>query len=239
MESLVIIPTINERENLEKLIPVVLAIDKSIDILVVDDNSDDGTGSLADQFALETGRVHVLHRPARMGFGSAYIDGFKYALEKTEARYIFEMDADFSHDPKYLPDFIEMIQEADLVIGSRYVNGISIVNWPLNRLIISMFGNWYARTITGLPLNDVTAGYKCFRRELLEQIDLDSVRANGYAFQIELNYLVWKSGFRIKEVPIIFIDRTIGESKITGKIVREAVWRVWAMKFRHMFRKRK
>jgi len=239
MESLVIIPTINERENLEKLIPAVLAVDESIDILIVDDNSTDGTGSLADQFALETGRVHVLHRPARMGFGSAYIDGFKYAVKNTDAKYIFEMDADFSHDPKYLPDFIEAMQDADLVIGSRYVNGISIVNWPLNRLIISMFGNWYARTITRLPLTDLTAGYKCFRRELLERIDLDSIQSNGYSFQIEVNYLVWKSGFRIKEIPIIFIERTIGESKITGGIVREAVWRVWAVKFGHMFRRKK
>jgi dolichol-phosphate mannosyltransferase len=238
MESLVIIPTINERENLEKLIPVILDVGKSIDILVVDDNSSDGTGSLVDQFALETGRVHVLHRPARMGFGSAYIDGFKYAIQQTDAKYIFEMDADFSHDPKYLPDFLEAIQEADLVIGSRYVNGISIVNWPLNRFIISMFGNWYARTITRLPLTDLTAGFKCFRRELLEQIDLDSIRSEGYSFQIEVNYLVWKSGFRIKEVPIIFVERSIGESKITGKIVREAVWRVWAVKFRHMFRRK-
>lgn len=238
MESLVIIPTINERENLEKLIPVVLAIDESIDILIVDDNSTDGTAALADQYALDTGRVHVLHRPSRMGFGSAYVDGFKYAIEHTDAKYIFEMDADFSHDPKYLPDFLEMIQDADLVIGSRYVNGISIVNWPLNRLIISIFGNWYARTITGLPLTDLTAGFKCFRRELLEQIDLDSIRSNGYSFQIEVNYLVWKSGFRIKEVPIIFIERTIGESKITGKIVREAVWRVWALKFRYLFGKK-
>ena len=235
MESLVIIPTINERENLEKLVPVVLDIDESVHILVVDDNSTDGTGELADRFASETGRVHVLHRPSRMGFGSAYMDGFKYAITKTDAKYIFEMDADYSHDPKYFPDFIKAIGDADLVIGSRYVNGISIVNWPLNRLMISMFGNWYARMITRLPLTDLTAGYKCFRRELLEKIDLDSIRSNGYSFQIEMNYLVWKSGFRIAEIPIIFIERTIGQSKITRNIVREAVWRVWAMKFRHMF----
>jgi len=235
MESLVIIPTINERENLEKLVPVVLDIDESVHILVVDDNSTDGTGELADRFASETGRVHVLHRPSRMGFGSAYMDGFKYAITKTDAKYIFEMDADYSHDPKYFPDFIKAIGDADLVIGSRYVNGISIVNWPLNRLMISMFGNWYARMITRLPLTDLTAGYKCFRRELLEKIDLDSIRSNGYSFQIEMNYLVWKSGFRIAEIPIIFVERTIGQSKITRNIVREAVWRVWAMKFRHMF----
>jgi dolichol-phosphate mannosyltransferase len=238
MESLVIIPTINERENLEKLIPVVLEVEEGIEVLVVDDNSSDGTGELVDEFGRKTGRVHALHRPARMGFGSAYIDGFRYALEKTDAKYIFEMDADFSHDPKYLPDFIEAIQDADLVVGSRYLNGISIVNWPLNRLIISKVGNWYARTITGLPFTDLTAGYKCFRRELLEQLDLDSIHSEGYSFQIEMNYMVWKRGFRIKEIPIIFMERTIGESKITYKIVREAVWRVWALKFKYMFGKK-
>jgi dolichol-phosphate mannosyltransferase len=238
MESLVIIPTINERENLEKLLPVVLGIDEGVHVLVVDDNSSDGTGELADRYGKETGRVHALHRPGRMGFGSAYVDGFKYALEHTDAKYVFEMDADFSHDPKYMPDFIKAAQDADLVIGSRYVNGISIVNWPLNRLIISMCGNLYARIITGLPLTDLTAGYKCFRRELLEKIDLDDIRSNGYSFQIEVNYIVWKSGFRIAEIPIIFIERTIGESKITGKIVREAVWRMWAVRFRHMFGKK-
>ncbi len=238
MESLVIIPTINERENLEQLIPAVLAVDAGIDVLVVDDNSSDGTGELADRLGRETGRVHALHRPSRMGFGSAYLDGFKYALKNTDAKYIFEMDADFSHDPKYLPDFIEAIQDADLVIGSRYLKGISIVNWPLNRLIISKMGNWYARTITGLPFTDVTAGFKCFRRELLEQIDLDSIRSNGYSFQIEMNYMVWKKGYRLKEIPIIFVDRTIGESKITYSIVREAVWRVWALRFKYMFGKK-
>jgi len=238
MESLVIIPTIDERENLEKLIPIILEVDSRIDILVVDDNSSDGTGELVDTFARETGRVHALHRPSRMGFGSAYIDGFKHALKNTDAKYIFEMDADFSHDPKYLPDFVEAMHDADLVVGSRYLRGISIVNWPLNRLIISKVGNWYARTITGLPFTDLTAGFKCFRRELLEQLDLDSIHSGGYSFQIEMNYMVWKKGFRIKEIPIIFVDRTIGESKITYGIVREAVWRVWALKFKYMFGKK-
>ena len=238
MESLVIIPTINERENLEKLIPVVLEVDSGIDILVVDDNSSDGTGELVDKFVRETGRVHALHRPSRMGFGSAYIDGFKYALNNTDAKYIFEMDADFSHDPKYLPDFIEAMHDADLVVGSRYLQGISIVNWPLNRLIISKVGNFYARTITGLPYTDLTVGFKCFRRELLEKIDLDSIHSEGYSFQIEMNYMVWKKGFRLKEIPIVFVDRTIGESKITYGIVREAVWRVWALKFKYMFGKK-
>ena len=234
MEALVVVPTLNERENVEKLIPTILAIDGGIDVLIVDDNSSDGTGTAADRFALETGRVHVLHRPLRMGLGSAYIDGFKYALSNTEAKYILEMDADFSHDPRYLSDFLEAIQDVDLVVGSRYLKGISIVNWPLNRLIISKLGNWYARTVTGLPFTDVTAGYKCFRRELLERLDLDSIHSNGYSFQIEMTYKAWKEGFRIKELSIIFVDRTSGESKITYGIVWEAVWRVWALRLKHM-----
>lgn len=236
MESLVIVPTLNERENLEKLIPEVLAVDEGIDVLVVDDNSSDGTGEVAEQFARETGRVHVLHRPGKMGLGSAYIDGFKYALANTQAKYVFEMDADFSHDPKHLPSFLEAIKEADLVVGSRYLTGISIVNWPLNRLIISKFGNWYARMITGLRFTDVTAGYKCFRRELLEQLDLDDIHSNGYSFQIEMTYIVWKQGFRVKEVPIIFVERESGDSKITFGIQWEAVWRMWELKFRYLFR---
>jgi dolichol-phosphate mannosyltransferase len=238
MKALVVIPTLNERENLEKLVPIVLAVDDDLHVLVVDDNSSDGTGQLADKFARETGRVRVLHRPERMGLGSAYIDGFKYAIQHTDAKYVFEMDADFSHDPKYIPDFLAAMQEADLVVGSRYLNGISIVNWPLNRLIISKIGNWYARTITGLPFTDVTAGYKCFRRELLQQLDLDRIHSNGYSFQIETSYMVWKRGFRIKEVSIVFVDRKIGESKITYGIVWEAVWRMWALKFKHMFDKK-
>ncbi|RJP65661.1 MAG: polyprenol monophosphomannose synthase [Candidatus Abyssobacteria bacterium SURF_17] len=234
MKAIVVIPTINERENLERLIPEILAVD-GVEVLIVDDNSSDGTGTLADRLALETGRVHVLHRPMRMGFGTAYIDGFKYALSNTDAQYIFEMDADFSHDPKYLPDFLEAMHDADLVVGSRYLKGISIVNWPLNRLIISKMGNWYARAVTRLPLTDVTAGFKCFRREVLENIDLDSIHSNGYSFQIEISYIVWKKGFRVKEIPIVFVDRTIGESKITYGIVWEAVWRVWSLRFKHLF----
>lgn len=234
MKALIVIPTLNERENVEQLLPAIFNLQDGIHVLIVDDNSSDGTGELAEQFAQETGKVHVLHRPERMGLGSAYIDGFKYALKNTDAKYVFEMDADFSHDPKFVPDFLKAIESADLVIGSRYLKGISIVNWPLNRLIISKIGNWYASTITGLPLTDVTAGYKCFRRELLEQLDLDDLHSNGYSFQIEMNYSVWKKGFRIKEIPIVFVDRTIGESKITYGIVWEAIWRVWALKFKYM-----
>jgi len=234
MKALIVIPTLNERENIEQLLPAIFDLQDGIHVLIVDDNSSDGTGELAEQFAQETGKVHVLHRPDRLGLGSAYIDGFKYALKNTDAKYVFEMDADFSHDPKFVPDFLQAVENADLVIGSRYLKGISIVNWPLNRLIISKIGNWYASTITGLPLTDVTAGYKCFRRELLEQLDLDDLHSNGYSFQIEMNYNVWKKGFRIKEIPIVFVDRTIGESKITYGIVWEAIWRVWALKFKYM-----
>jgi dolichol-phosphate mannosyltransferase len=238
MKALVVVPTLNERENIERLLFAVLEVDDDVHVLVVDDNSSDGTAALADQFARTTGRVHVLHRPTRMGFGSAYIDGFKYALRNTDARFIFEMDADFSHDPKYVPAFLEAMQDADLVVGSRYLNGISIVNWPLNRLIISKLGNWYASVITGLPLTDLTAGYKCFRRELLERLDLDDLRSNGYSFQIEMSYKVWKEGFRVKEIPIVFVDRTIGESKITYAIVWEAVWRVWFVKFKYLLKRK-
>ncbi len=238
MEALVIIPTLNERENLETLIPDVLAIGEGVEILVVDDNSSDGTGEVAEKFARETGRVNVMRRPERMGLGSAYIAGFHYALDKTDAKYVFEMDADYSHDPKYLPDFLEAIKEADLVVGSRYLKGISIVNWPMNRLMISKFGNWYARMVTGLPFTDVTAGYKCFRRELLEKLDLDSIQSNGYAFQIEMTYVIWKGGFRVKEIPIIFVEREVGDSKITFSIQWEAVWRMWELKLRNMFRKK-
>ncbi len=227
-------PTLNERENLKKLIPAILEIDKGIDVLVVDDNSSDGTRTVADQFTLETGRVHVLHRPIRMGLGSAYIDGFKYALRNTDAQYVFEMYADFSHDPACLPAFFEAIQDADLVVGSRSLNNISILSWPLNRLTISKLGNWYARSITGLPVSDVTAGFKCLRRDVLERLDLDTIRSGGYSFQVEMTYTAWKKGFRVKEVPITFVDRTTGESKITYGIVWEAIWRVWALRFRHL-----
>ena len=239
MEALIIIPTVNERENLEAIVPIILNMKEGLDILVVDDNSSDGTAEIAEHFSRETGRVHLMRRPARMGLGSAYIAGFKYALEKTDAKYIFEMDADFSHDPKYLPDFLQAAKEADLVVGSRYLKGISIVNWPMNRLMISKLGNWYARMVTGLRFTDVTAGYKCFRRELLEQIDLDGIQSNGYAFQIEMTYVVWKAGFRIREIPIIFIEREIGDSKITFSIQWEAVWRMWEIRFRYLFRRKK
>lgn len=225
MNALVIIPTYNEMENLPRIVPVVLNQDDRISILIVDDNSPDGTGKLADEMARDNPSVHVLHRPGKAGLGKAYLAGFKWALERDFDR-IFEMDADFSHDPKYLPRFLQATDEADLVLGSRYVSGVNVINWPMGRLMLSYFANVYARVVTGLPIRDSTGGFKCFRREVLEAIDLDHVGSNGYAFQIEMSFRVWKKGFSIKEIPIVFMDREAGQSKMSKGIVREAIWMV-------------
>jgi len=230
---LVIIPTYNEKENLTNLVPVVLRLDPSIEILVVDDNSPDGTGAIAEDLAKSTGRVHVLHREGKQGLGSAYVAGFRWALAKSDAEYVFEMDADFSHDPKYLPEMIRMASEngVDLVVGSRYVGGgANVVNWPIRRLILSYGANVYARLVTGLPLRDSTGGYKCFRRHVLEAIDLDQIGSDGYGFQIEMNYHAWKKGFCIRELPIVFVDRHSGTSKMNRKIIIEAFWLVWKLR---------
>ncbi len=231
MEALVIIPTYNERENIEKIIASVLDQGTGIDVLVVDDSSPDGTGRIVDALAEKNPRVHVMHREGKLGLGSAYISGFKWAIESTDTKYVFEMDADFSHDPNAIPDFLEEIKENDLVIGSRYLNGITVVNWPLRRLILSYGANIYTRIITGLPLKDSTGGFKCFRREVLEQLPLDTIRSDGYSFQIEVNFLCWKKRFRIKEIPIIFVDRRVGISKMSKKIVWEATFMVWRFRF--------
>ena len=231
MEALVVIPTYNEKQNIENLIKAILDIKETIQVLVVDDNSPDGTGEIVDRLASENERVHIIHRGRKMGLGSAYIAGFKWALANTDAQYIFEMDADFSHDPASIPDFLEAIKDNDLVIGSRYLNGITVVNWPLSRLILSYSANIYTRIITGLPLKDATGGFKCFRREVLQALPLDRIRSDGYSFQIEVNFLCWKKGFRIKEIPIIFIDRRVGESKMNRKIVWEAAFMVWRLRF--------
>ncbi len=233
MNVIVIIPTYNERENLTHLVPQVLDLDPSLSILVVDDNSPDGTGELADEMARETGRVHVLHREGKLGLGSAYVAGFRWALENTEAEFIYEMDADFSHDPKYLLPMLGIArdEEADLVVGSRYVGGgANVVNWPIRRLILSYGANVYARLVTGLPLRDSTGGYKCFRRRVLESIDLGQIRSDGYGFQIEMNFHAWKRGFRIRELPIVFVDRHSGTSKMDRKIIVEAFWLVWKLR---------
>ena len=229
--ALVIVPTYNERENIRPLVENVLAKDARIDMLVVDDGSPDGTGAIVDEIASANPRVFVLHRPSKLGLGTAYLEGFKWALER-EYEFVFEMDADFSHNPDHLPEFLRRIVDADLVLGSRYRNGrVTVVNWPMSRLLLSYAANIYARGVTGLQLFDSTGGFKCFRRRVLEAIDLNAVKSNGYAFQIEMSFRAWKKGFRIAEIPIVFVDRTEGESKMSKRIVREAVWMVWRLRW--------
>ena len=229
--ALVIIPTYNERENITRIIQAVLEKDPRLEVLVVDDGSPDGTGSIVEELAATNPRVHILRRPKKMGLGTAYIAGFQWSLER-HYDYTFEMDADFSHDPGHLPQFLKEIQTADLVLGSRYRDGkVTVVNWPINRLLLSYFANVYARVITGLPLWDSTGGFKCYRRTVLEAIDLSRVRSNGYAFQIEMSFRAWKKNFRIVEIPIVFVDRTEGTSKMSKSIVREAIWMVWRLRF--------
>jgi dolichol-phosphate mannosyltransferase len=230
MKILIIIPTYNELENLPKLLPQVLSKDSNIDVLIVDDNSPDGTANYIENEMRTNNRIHLIKRESKQGLGTAYIAGFKYALQK-DYQVIFEMDADFSHDPYEIPKFIDEIKNADLVLGSRYKNGVNVVNWPMRRLLLSWFANLYTRVITGMPVCDATGGYKCFKREVLEAIDLDRVKSNGYAFQIEMNFKAWKKGFTIKEIPIIFVDRMKGSSKMSKKIVREAVFMVWKLRF--------
>ena len=228
---LVVIPTYDERENLSRLIPLVLEKDPRLEVLVVDDASPDGTGLLADSLAAADPRVHVLHRTGKLGLGTAYLAGFQWALER-DYGLVLQMDADFSHDPAHLPLFLEQSETADLVLGSRYREGrVTVVNWPIARLLLSYFANAYARAITGLPLWDATGGFKCFRRQVLEVIDLKSVRSNGYSFQIEMSFRAWRRGFRIVEIPIVFVDRTEGQSKMSKRIVREAVWMVWRLRW--------
>jgi dolichol-phosphate mannosyltransferase len=226
---MVVVPTYNERDNIERLVADILAQDEGIAVLVVDDDSPDGTGEIVDRMAAGNPRLQALHRPGKLGLGSAYCDGFRLALDKG-AEYIVEMDADFSHDPAMLPVFFEKMKDFDLVIGSRYLNGVSVVNWPLRRLMLSYFANVYTRFITGLKISDCTGGFKCFRRAVLESIDLSRIKSDGYSFQIEMNYRCVENGFRIGEIPIIFVDRHAGSSKMSKKIVREAVFIVWKLK---------
>ncbi len=229
--ALVIVPTYNERENIARLVDTVLAQDPRLEMLVVDDGSPDGTGEIVEGLSQLNARVHLLSRPRKMGLGTAYIAGFKWALPRGYD-YVFEMDADFSHDPNHLPQFLDAIQGADLVLGSRYRHGkVTVVNWPIARLLLSYSANVYARAVTGMRLFDSTGGFKCFRRKVLEAIDLTAVRSNGYAFQIEMSFRAWNRGFRIVEIPIVFVDRTEGESKMSKKIVREAVWMVWRLRW--------
>ena len=234
MKILIIIPTYNELENLPRLLTEVLSKDNNIDMLFIDDNSPDGTADFIENEQKNNNRIHLIKRQSKQGLGTAYIVGFKFALQR-DYEVIFEMDADFSHDPNEIPRFLEEIKNSDVVLGSRYKNGVNVINWPMRRLLLSWFANIYTRVITGMPLHDATGGFKCFKREVLEAIDLNRVKSNGYAFQIEMNFKVWKKGFNIKEIPIIFIDRVKGSSKMSKKIVREAVFMVWKLRFQSIF----
>ena len=225
MNPLVVIPTYNEKDNLPRIVPEVLAQDSRLSILVVDDNSPDGTGDLADQFAKADPRIHVLHRPGKQGLGKAYLDGFRWALGQSFDR-IIEMDADFSHNPKHLPEMLQASEQADIVLGSRYISGVNVINWPMSRLLLSYYANAYARVVTGMRVRDLTGGFKCFRRGVLEALNLDAIHSNGYAFQIEMTFRAYKRGFTIKEIPIVFVDREHGHSKMSKAIVREAIWMV-------------
>jgi dolichol-phosphate mannosyltransferase len=228
---LVIVPTYNERDNVTRIIPQILQQDPRIDVLIVDDGSPDGTGQVVKDMAASEPRIHLLERAAKMGLGTAYLAGFRWALDR-DYDIACEMDADFSHDPAHLPEFLEAIHDADIVLGSRYQDGrVTVVNWPIGRLVMSYMANIYARAVTRLPVFDATGGFKAFRRKVLEAIDLNAVHSNGYAFQIEMSYRAWKKGFTIKEITIVFHDRTLGESKMSKQIVREAIWMVWRLRW--------
>lgn len=233
-KSLVIIPTYNELDNLPRLIPLVLHQDENIHILIVDDNSPDGTAKYVEDVSNQNPRVHLIKREKKMGLGTAYIAGFKYALQNNYD-YIFEMDADFSHDPNAIKNFLNAIKEYDLVLGSRYVHGVRVLNWPMRRLLLSFFASVYTRLITGMPIRDATGGFKCFRRKVLEAINLNKIKSNGYSFQIEMTFKTYAKGFKIKEIPIVFVDRVKGKSKMSKKIVLEAVTMVWKLRFQNVF----
>jgi len=233
MKTLLIIPTYNECENIQELLEIVLAKSANLEVLIVDDNSPDGTAQIVKDMMPSESRIHLLQRAGKMGLGSAYVTGFKYALERG-FDFIMEMDADFSHNPDDVPRLLEAAQTKDLVIGSRYVNGVNIVNWPFKRLLISYFASKYVRVITGMPIKDPTGGYKCFRRKVLESIDLNKILSDGYAFQIEMNFRAWVKGFRIQEIPIVFTERINGVSKMSRNIVWEAAWMVWHLQFRKL-----
>ncbi|MBD3237162.1 MAG: glycosyltransferase, partial [Candidatus Eisenbacteria bacterium] len=236
MRCLVIIPTYNERDNISALVERVLAVSERIEVLVVDDRSPDGTAEVVERLAAEQPRIHLLRRAGKLGLGSAYVTGFRYALAQTRTDLIFQMDADFSHDPRSLPDFLAAARDADLVLGSRYLRGVTVVNWPLSRLFLSYGANLYTRLITGMPFKDATGGFKCFRREVLEALDWDRVHSDGYSFQIETTFKAWRQGFRIRELPILFVDRRVGVSKMNRRIVWEAIFVVWRLAAGALFR---
>lgn len=233
-KSLVIIPTYNELDNLPRLIPLVLSQNENLHILIVDDNSPDGTANYVEEISSKDERIHLIKRSGKMGLGTAYIAGFKYALENNYD-LIFEMDADFSHDPNEIKNFLFAIREYDLVLGSRYIHGVRVLNWPMRRLLLSFFASVYTRLITGMHVRDATGGFKCFRRKVLESIDLNCIKSNGYSFQIEMTFRAYAKGFKIKEIPIVFVDRVKGNSKMSKKIVIEAVTMVWKLRLQNIF----
>ncbi len=232
--TLVVIPTYNEAENISRIIPAVLQQSWEIDLLVVDDGSPDGTATIVRGLMQENPRIHLLERKGKMGLGSAYVAGFKFALQRGY-HFVFEMDADFSHNPNEIPNFLARAEEYDLVVGSRYTNGVRVLNWPIKRLLLSYTANVYTRFMTGIPLHDATGGFKCFRRAVLEAINLDKIKSNGYAFQIEMSYKAWKKGFRIGELPIVFLDRSSGTSKMSRSIIYEALFMLWTLRLRSIF----
>ena len=234
--ALVIIPTYNEKENIRPVVELVLSQAPNLNILVVDDNSPDGTAAIVAEMGKMNPQVNLLQRPGKMGLGTAYIAGFKWGLARGYD-YLLEMDADLSHDPREIPNFMRAMADADLVLGSRYINGVRVMNWPIRRLLLSRSASLYVRLVTGLPVMDPTGGFKCFRRNVLEAIDLDKIHSNGYAFQIEMTHKVWMKGFRIREIPITFTDRYAGQSKMSGGIVREALCVVWILAGSHAFRR--
>jgi len=237
MKILIVIPTFNEAGNIGNLIEQIFALGiPDLNILVIDDNSPDGTARVVEEVARRDPRVSLIVREQKMGLGTAYVVGFKFALQKSY-EVIFEMDADLSHYPKEIPNFLEKIDGYQVVIGSRYIRGVNVVNWPLSRLLLSYFANVYARLITGLPIRDCTSGYKCFRRDVLEGIDLDKIHSDGYAFQIEMNFKAWTRGYKLCEIPIIFVDRQTGSSKMSRRIIGEAAWMVWKLKLLSLLRK--
>ncbi len=232
-KTLIIIPTFNELENIGKLIPDLLGRYENLDILVIDDNSPDGTGNYIEELSKQNPKIKLIRRERKLGLGTAYIVGFKFALQHNYDN-IFEMDADFSHDPKEVKNLLEATKKYDLVLGSRYIRGVNVINWPMRRLLLSYFANKYTRFVTGLPVQDATGGFKCFRRKVLESINLNKVKSNGYAFQIEMTFKAWKKGFNVGEIPIVFFDRVKGTSKMSKKIVREAIFMVWKLRIRSM-----
>ncbi len=233
-KAVVVVPTYNEADNVGELIPEILAQDERISVLVVDDNSPDGTADIVKALPGFGDRILILERPLKQGLGAAYIAGFQWILDQTDFDVIFEMDADFSHSPDALPHFLREIETHDLVLGSRYLEGVTVVNWPLRRLFLSVGANIYARFVTGMPIKDSTGGFKCFRRSTLEMLPLESIKSDGYSFQIEMNYHCWRRKLRIQEIPIIFVDRQVGVSKMSNHIIVEAMWMVWALRLRRI-----